>query len=1470
MSDRDNIKEQSLDEPVEQQQSTTQLVIVKLGKSYQWFYHDYDRSYQERFTGIYKYSKDAISYVSLDGVFLDFNDSLLKLTGYSRKELIGNKKYQDITPKEYHEYEARIVERILTNGESFEYEKEYIRKNGTRVPVLLTVFIVKDINGKTAGLAAIIKDITERKKVENTLRESEERYRTVIENTYDLIVEVSADGRFLYANPKHKEILGYEPSELINRSIFDFIHPDDYHAAQTELKRALESFSSAQLIHRYKHKSGKWLWLESTGKPFRTPTGNIQSFIASRDITERKIAEKALEESEENYRNLFEHVPTGMYRTTPDGRILMANPALIRMLGYSSFDELASHNLEEEGFGSDFSRDEFKNLLEREGEVKGLEYSWIRHDGSVIHVYESAREIRREDGSILYYEGTVEDVTERKLFFEQSLKHAEELNALYDDLNKRNRELEILNAITQAVHQFLDLEEVYNIALDMVMELDNVDMACIYLVDEAKNEASMRGHRNFPEEFIHRAGRIPYPNGGTWKIISTGEILNVENAEKDPDVGPAGRELGFRSMVGIPITFLGKTIGVIWILSYRESLFTQREVDLFLSIGTQIAIAIAKTKQTEDLQLANKYLSALNKIAISIHGSLNLQEIYNIAVDTILNLTSFDILMIYLVDEGTNEAVLQAHSGLSEDYIKRAGRIPYPKGVTWKVINSGEMVLIDDVQKDTDIGPAGRELGHHTMLIVPIKKSDKTIGSIGFASHSMLELSSQDIGTLKTIGGQIGTAIAKACLYEESQKQAEELRVLYDDLNKRNRELEILNAVTQSVHLSINLEEVYNIALDMVMALENIDMAMIYLVDSDWKEAVLQASRDIPEDYIRRAGRIPYPKGITWKVINSCEILNVKDAQKEPYIGPAGRDLGHHGILGIPITLEGEAIGVIWFFTFKERQFDRQEIDLLSSIGNQIALAIAKGKLYRELSKKNRYETIISTVTRSVHQSINLQDVLENAVDSMSKNIDRADAIGIYLIEEEEAVIRAHRGFDDLYLRRAGRIPYPKGLTWKTIIEGEPSYVSDVNEDTFIGPAGREVGIKSYLSMPIRFEGKTVGCVNVNSFEKNAFDKEELKLLGIVSQQIETAINNAQIAEHLRLKSVIVGNMAEGVGLARRSDNIMVYANPTFEKMFGYNPDELIGKSALILSPFGNKALEHTEVKKIIECMNKKGIWSGELLNVKKDGTLFWSLASVSTFEHPQHGKVWIGIHTDITERKMAEEQLKNSHEQLRNLARHLQTVREEERTKISREIHDELAQVLTALKMSLSWLDKKISESVENEISSSQMLEEIDTMSKLVDDTLQMARRVATELRPRILDDLGLISAIEWQAQEFQSRTGIRCKLRSNLDSVNLDQARSTAIFRIFQESLTNVMRHSGATRVSITLMRKSAHVILEVKDDGKGISQNEISNLTSLGIRGMRERAIFLGGEVEITGKPKKGTKVIARIPLKRQKPQ
>jgi signal transduction histidine kinase len=235
-----------------------------------------------------------------------------------------------------------------------------------------------------------------------------------------------------------------------------------------------------------------------------------------------------------------------------------------------------------------------------------------------------------------------------------------------------------------------------------------------------------------------------------------------------------------------------------------------------------------------------------------------------------------------------------------------------------------------------------------------------------------------------------------------------------------------------------------------------------------------------------------------------------------------------------------------------------------------------------------------------------------------------------------------------------------------------------------------------------------------------------------------------------------------------------------------------------------------------------------------------------------------IHILRDITERKNSEEELKNSREKLRNLAAHLNSVREEERKVIAREIHDELAQALTALKMGLVWLDKKLP------AANKSLTDKIKSMSNLIDMTIYTVRRISSELRPGLLDDLGLQAAIEWQAKEFEDRTGITCEVTFHSDTSNLDQERSTAIFRIFQETLTNVVRHAEATEVSASLEETPDTLIMKVKDNGVGITEEEILNSSSFGIIGMQERTLLLGGDIKIKGVREKGTTVTASIPI------
>ncbi|HXB75355.1 MAG TPA: PAS domain S-box protein [Candidatus Acidoferrales bacterium] len=233
----------------------------------------------------------------------------------------------------------------------------------------------------------------------------------------------------------------------------------------------------------------------------------------------------------------------------------------------------------------------------------------------------------------------------------------------------------------------------------------------------------------------------------------------------------------------------------------------------------------------------------------------------------------------------------------------------------------------------------------------------------------------------------------------------------------------------------------------------------------------------------------------------------------------------------------------------------------------------------------------------------------------------------------------------------------------------------------------------------------------------------------------------------------------------------------------------------------------------------------------------------------------FIGTVIDVTETRHAEEELQNSLEQLRALAARVQSAREEERTRVAREIHDELGQALTAIKLDVSSLIHDLPPDRKQE-------KKAESILALVDRTIQFVRRLSAELRPGMLDDLGLVAALEWAAEEFETRTGTMCRLDQRQNDIVMDRGQGTAIFRIFQETLTNVARHAGATQVDVRLTKDDGYIELEVRDNGRGIAKEQLS-AGGLGILGMRERAILLGGEFTIEGMPGQGTLVRVRIP-------
>ena len=326
-------------------------------------------------------------------------------------------------------------------------------------------------------------------------------------------------------------------------------------------------------------------------------------------------------------------------------------------------------------------------------------------------------------------------------------------------------------------------------------------------------------------------------------------------------------------------------------------------------------------------------------------------------------------------------------------------------------------------------------------------------------------------------------------------------------------------------------------------------------------------------------------------------------------------------------------------------------------------------------------------------------------------------------------------------------------------------------------------------------------------------------------------------------------------GIMIHDHGVILDANLSFARLFGYQqPEQLIGKNGF------NCLLSAESRARIQERMQRKEAGPLEVTGIRSDGTTFPAEMESRLLRYMGREASIVSF-CDITERMRALEERQRSIDQLRALAARLRSVREEERKRVAREIHDQLGQALTAIKIDLSALV------LELPADQKQHWKRTASILKLVDEMIQTVRRIATELRPGILDDLGLVAAIEWAGEEFEARTGTRCRLDLPDDDISIDSERATAVFRIFQETLTNVARHADATETEVRLAREDQDLTLEVHDNGKGIPQDKLSNGESLGILGMRERALLLGGKLTIRGAAGEGTTVRVRIPTSRR---
>jgi PAS domain S-box-containing protein len=339
-------------------------------------------------------------------------------------------------------------------------------------------------------------------------------------------------------------------------------------------------------------------------------------------------------------------------------------------------------------------------------------------------------------------------------------------------------------------------------------------------------------------------------------------------------------------------------------------------------------------------------------------------------------------------------------------------------------------------------------------------------------------------------------------------------------------------------------------------------------------------------------------------------------------------------------------------------------------------------------------------------------------------------------------------------------------------------------------------------------------------------------------------------------------NITEVFWLTDPDKQKILYVSPAYEKIWGRPCESVYEQPTAWIDAIHPN--DRDRVEKAVMTQQVLGGYDEEYRIIRPDGRVRW-IRDRAFPVNDESGRVYrvTGIAEDITERKLAEEKLRATTEQLRALSARLQSAREEEGARIAREIHDELGGALTSLSWDLESVDKVISESGDQPRLQA-LRERIEAMLRLTETTISNVRRISAELRPGILDDLGLLEAIEWQAGQFQARTGITCRCDCSLENLDLGREQSTAVFRIFQEALTNILRHAQATSVDITTKVEAGEFVLKIIDNGRGITENERTGARSLGLLGMRERAHLIGGKININGVEGEGTVITVRVPL------
>ncbi len=1380
------------------------------------------------FEAIFDLASSAMLLLDEQGRILKVNDAFTELLGYARASLPGKALIDFLHPADR--------DRLHTPAVSgFPLELRYWHKDGSLVHGRSKLVAVGDL-----ALAEIVRVETP-KGLDKQLEENQWLQR-IIETAPGIIGTFRLDNNgavsMPWASPGYEQYYGVTVDELQRDAgiLFDRVHPEDLARVQESIAESARTLTPWQCEYRVRHPQKGEIWLEGRSKPTREADGAILWFGFLHDISERKRIEQALRESEERFRKAFDSAAIGMALLTVDGRWLRANRYLCELLGYNE-EELQQTSSQALTHPDDLPKELAGHQALVAGEVPylRLEKRYRNRDDRYLRMRLTVSSVRAGDDAPLYLVAQIEDlsrlikVEERLSLMHLALSHVHEAAYLID---------------RQARFRYVNDEACrslgYSRAELLSMTVGEID-------PDWTNEqilADWHDHPDRPPEIIEsrhqtKDGRIfPVELSITYLELD-GESYSLELARniserKQLQAALQDSEQRFREI----FEYTSDSLYLLEVTADQR--FRHIEVNK----------AFERTSGLRREQLVGRYLGELapkasDRVMASLKHCLTCGKPVEWEGDIELptGLLTIHSSFIPIFDAHGNIYRIAAISrDVSERKRMENRLLASEQQFRALAENSLNLIVRYDLNcQRTYVNPAfERETGIPAVkaLQCPLENSWHG-GDITAAEHEALIR--QVIATgepLETVQEwlcpQTGEMVVHAIqLIAERDANGEVVSVLgkgYDiTALKRHERLEEarLRIFEQLAH-GAQLADVLELVAQYVEQARPDFLASIMLMDEDGRHLIAGSAPSLSPDYIESLGRIEIGEGVgicgtaAWRgtTVIAEDLLTHPDCT---LFRTQASEAGLRACWSEPILDSSDAVlGTFCIYLRQPGLPTEDDLRLVHQASHLAAIAIERKRAEALLlESEQRYRDIfdnsldplflLEVVADKCFRIIEVNPALERGA-----SMERAELIGRTVEETLPATVAA---------RAIAKFQHCVD-SW-----------SPIDEEIQLNlPIGQRI-FHSTLIPVCSASGRIQRIVGI--FRDITERKHAERTLHVREQEFRALVENSP-------------DVVARFDLQGR----FIYANPATQAILGKSLDKLLGKGPDEVLPW--LTATHTFRKTLARIARTGEAAKEEVVIDAPAGTDATRFEARLVPERDRQGQLVsiLSIGRDISAMRAAERRLQESNTQLRLLSSRRETIREEERKRMAREIHDELGQQLTALRMGISLLRLQFGKDLPL------LVDSVQTLMTRVDETIQVVRNVATSLRPAALD-MGLTSALEWLVSEFSRNTGIACQLKAPRARLELDNERATAAFRVIQESLTNVARHARANRVEIHLKPSRDEVLIEVRDDGRGFDPKQIRSGT-LGMLGMRERGHMLGGAVNIDSTPGQGTRVQLHIPL------